>query len=120
MTPETERCALMLRIHAYIQKNLGDCQLSPASIAATHCISLRTLQRLFASRNTTVATSIRRQRLGRCCRDLVRSGTEREPIYATALRWGFSDAAVFTRAFRAAYGMSPREYRDRYLRAPIN
>lgn len=118
--PETGQRALLLRIHAHIQKNLGDYRLSPATIAAAHCISLRTLHRLFAAQNTTVAAWIRRQRLERCARDLMRPGSEREPIHATAVRWGFSDAAVFTRAFRAAYGVSPREYRNRYLSAPIN
>ena len=118
--PETARRALLLRIYAHIQRNLGDYQLSPATIAAAHCISLRSLHRLFASENTTVAAWIRRQRLERCCRDLVRPGSEWESIHATAARWGFSDAAVFTRAFRAAYGMSPREYRNRYLPATID
>ncbi|MET8146081.1 helix-turn-helix domain-containing protein [Sphaerisporangium sp. NPDC005288] len=110
---ETMRTTLLLRIHAHIRQNLGDYQLSPAAIAAAHGISLRTLHRLFASENTTVAGWIRRQRLERCRRDLVGPAAERRPIHSTATRWGFSDAAVFTRAFRAAYGMSPREYQAR-------
>jgi AraC-like DNA-binding protein len=118
--PETGRRALLLRIHAYIQQSLGDHQLSPATIAVAHSISLRTLHRLFESESTTVAGWIREQRLERCRRDLVRPAHERKPIRAMAARWGFSDAAVFTRAFRAAYGMSPQEYRTRYLLDPIN
>jgi AraC-like DNA-binding protein len=115
--PETGRRALLLRIHTYIQQNLSDHRLSPATIAAAHAISLRTLHRLFAEEDTTVAAWIRRQRLERSLRDLVRPGSERGPIHATAVRWGFSDAAVFTRAFRAAYGMSPREYQNRCFQA---
>ncbi|MFC4591061.1 helix-turn-helix domain-containing protein [Sphaerisporangium corydalis] len=112
--PETEQRALLLRVHAHIQRNLGDHRLSPATIADAHSVSLRTLQRLFASQNTTVAAWIRARRLESCRRDLVRPGGEREPIHVTGARWGFSDPAVFTRAFRAAYGTSPRDYRNRY------
>ncbi|WP_176993486.1 helix-turn-helix domain-containing protein [Nonomuraea jiangxiensis] len=116
---DTGQRALMLRIHAYIQQNLGDRQLSPSSIAAAHSISVRTLHRLFALENATVARWIRGQRLERCRRDLVKPTAEHKPIHAIAARWGFSDAAVFTRAFHAAYGMSPQEYRAQFLPAPV-
>ncbi|MEV5824726.1 helix-turn-helix domain-containing protein [Spirillospora sp. NPDC052242] len=33
------------------------------------------------------------------------------PVGQIAARWGFSHPAVFTRAFRAAYGVTPSEYR---------
>ncbi|MEV8610809.1 helix-turn-helix domain-containing protein [Amycolatopsis sp. NPDC051373] len=33
------------------------------------------------------------------------------PIAAIGRRWGFSDAAHFSRLFRSTYGRSPREYR---------
>ncbi|TQS20009.1 helix-turn-helix domain-containing protein [Microbispora sp. KK1-11] len=117
LPPDAGRRSLLLRIHAHIQRNLGDRTLSPATIATAHNISVRTLHRLFALENMTVARWIRTQRLEHCRRDLVRPTVEREPIHATAARWGFSDAAVFTRAFRAAYGMSPQEYQARNLPA---
>ncbi|WP_082593086.1 helix-turn-helix domain-containing protein [Phycicoccus sp. Soil803] len=34
---------------------------------------------------------------------------------AIAARWGFWDAAHFSRAFKAEYGCSPRAYRERCL-----
>jgi AraC-like DNA-binding protein len=32
-------------------------------------------------------------------------------ITETCFRWGFNDSATFSRAFRAEFGVSPREYR---------
>jgi len=36
-------------------------------------------------------------------------------VGAIAARWGMLDAPSFSRAFRDAYGLSPREYRMRAL-----
>ncbi|WP_254393699.1 helix-turn-helix domain-containing protein [Streptomyces buecherae] len=35
------------------------------------------------------------------------------PIQAIAARWGYTDAAGFSRAFGAAYGMAPSDFRHR-------
>jgi AraC-like DNA-binding protein/quercetin dioxygenase-like cupin family protein len=40
--------------------------------------------------------------------------TSKEPATDIALRCGFSDAAQFSRAFRAAFGIAPTEYRRRF------
>ncbi|WP_212732716.1 helix-turn-helix transcriptional regulator [Streptomyces oceani] len=40
-----------------------------------------------------------------------------EPVTAIAQRCGFASQSYFTRCFRAAHGMSPREYRQRAWRA---
>ena len=34
------------------------------------------------------------------------------PLASIARHWGFTDPSSFARVFRAAYGMSPREWRD--------
>ena len=54
---------------------------------------------------------IRAQRLEGCRRDLARSGRTAPTIAFIAHRWGFGDATHFSRTFREAYGMSPREWR---------
>ncbi|MEU6999993.1 AraC family transcriptional regulator [Nonomuraea sp. NPDC046570] len=33
-------------------------------------------------------------------------------MHVTAARWGFGDVTSFSRAFRAAYGVNPMEYRQ--------
>ncbi|MFG3013609.1 helix-turn-helix domain-containing protein [Streptomyces cinerochromogenes] len=55
---------------------------------------------------------IRRQRLERARRALADPAMRTTPINAIAARSGFSRAADFTRAFRRAYGVSPRGYRN--------
>lgn len=101
--------ALLLRIKAYIDERLADPDLSPQSIAADHHISLRYLHKLFESEDATVGRWIQRRRLEECRRALTvhRHAT----IAAIASRWGFTSAAHFSRVFRAAYGISPREWR---------
>lgn len=103
---------LLSRIHDYIESNLGNPELGPASIAAAHYISTRHLHDLFQEIDTTVAVSIRQRRLERCRRDLRDPVLAGRPVTAVAARWGFTDAAHFSRIFRAAYGNSPTGYRN--------
>lgn len=105
---------LMLAVRAFIQRHLADPELSPASVAAAHNISTRTLHRLFESEETTVARLIRAQRLEQCRRELADPANSGRPVYAIAARWGLTDAATFSHAFRAAYGSTPTEYRTRH------
>jgi AraC-like DNA-binding protein len=108
---DSRRVALLRQIDAYVQQRLGDPELTPAAVAAAHHISTRYLHRLFQDRDTTVAAFIRGQRLERCRRDLADPALGRLPIRAIAARWGFAHPADFSRAFRAAYGTPPRDYR---------
>lgn len=108
---DTQRRALLQRIHALIEQRLGDPSLTPRQIAAAHFISVRYLHRLFESQRTTVAEWIRRRRLERCARDLLDPAHAREPIGEIAARWGITNPAHFSRLFRARFGLSPSEYR---------
>ncbi|MFB9436377.1 helix-turn-helix domain-containing protein [Streptomyces showdoensis] len=103
--------ALLARIDAFIDHNLGDPELTPGAIAAHHHISVRRLHQLFAGQDETVAVSIRRRRLERCRADLARPDLAGQPVHVIAARWGYPNAAVFSRAFRGAYGTSPTDYR---------
>lgn len=109
--PETHRRTLVLRVHAFIHRHLGDPRLCPESIAAAHHISPRSLHRLFQSQGTSVTAFIRHHRLERARHELADSTLRTRPIHAIAARWGFPRPADFTRAFRNAYGLPPREYR---------
>jgi len=104
---------LLRQIDAFIDENLDDPCLSPTLVARAHFISTRQLQRLFARRGSTVAQVIRQRRLDRCRRDLLARSYGEETLTEISLRWGFSELAVFSRAFREVYGMSPSDYRAR-------
>lgn len=103
--------ATLAEIHAFIDRHLGDPTLTPQAVADAHHISLRSLHRLFAGESETVAQTIRRRRLERCRRDLADPRLGNRAVQAIGWRWGFTDKAHFSRAFRAVYGMSPRSYR---------
>ncbi|MBL1095315.1 helix-turn-helix domain-containing protein [Streptomyces coffeae] len=118
LPPETRTRSLVLRIRAHVQNNLHDPGLTPTTIAAAHNISISYLHRLFQGEHETVAAWIREQRLERARRDLADPALGSNTIHAIATRWGFTRAADFTRAFRNAYGMPPRDYRQRALLSP--
>ncbi|MES0836883.1 helix-turn-helix domain-containing protein [Nocardiopsis tropica] len=111
LVPESRGRSLLLRIRAFVLEHLHDPRLTPAAIAAAHHISTSYLHRLFQEGDTTVAAWIREQRLERACRDLADPALVAVPIHSIAARWGFDHAAAFSRTFRAAYGIPPRDYR---------
>lgn len=102
---------LMQQIRRYIELNLGSPELGPAQIAAAHFISTRHLHGLFRQKGTTVSTWIREQRLEKCRRDLIDPLNAHLSVGAIAARWGFIEAAHFSRVFKAAYDAAPSELR---------
>ncbi|MEV4458972.1 helix-turn-helix domain-containing protein [Microbispora sp. NPDC049633] len=111
LRPEARRRALLSLIHEFVRQRLGDPDLDAEMIAAAHQISVRYLYKIFQEQGVSVAGWIRRCRLEQCHRDLADPRQSSQPIQAIAARWGFGDAATFSRNFRAAYGMSPRDHR---------
>ncbi|UFR06646.1 helix-turn-helix domain-containing protein [Streptomyces sp. Go40/10] len=109
--PDT-RAVLVPDILDHIDRHLTDTDLSPETIARAHHISVRYLHKLFEDEGTTVARLIRRRRLAECRRALTLRSWENVTIAAIANHWGFASPTHFSRVFRAAYGMSPREWRD--------
>jgi AraC-like DNA-binding protein len=102
---------LMRRIRAHIDANLHSADLNPARIAAEHFISTRHLHGLFQEQGTTVSGWIRTRRLEHCRRDLLDPVYAGRPVAAIAARWGFVDAAHFSRVFKSAFGRAPSELR---------
>lgn len=115
---DSHQRTLVTRIEAFVRRHLHDQRLTPRSIAAAHHISVGYLHRLFEPQGATVAAWIRQQRLERARRDLADRTLLGVPVHQIAARWGFSDHSTFTRAFRAAYGIPPRDYRHRTLTSP--
>ncbi|MFF0445441.1 helix-turn-helix domain-containing protein [Streptomyces sp. NPDC004609] len=109
--PEAHPHALALRVKDFIDRHLRDPGLTPGRIAAAHHVSVRTLHRRFRDQGTTVAAYIRRRRLEYARHDLSDPRLADRPVHAVAETWGFTRPAEFTRAFRAAYGLPPSDYR---------
>ncbi|MEJ6488925.1 helix-turn-helix domain-containing protein [Leucobacter sp. USCH14] len=102
---------LLQKMTSYIESHLGDTDLTPSTIAAAHYISTRHLHSLFREADTTVSTWIRERRLERCRADLLDPVLRDRTVSTIAARWGFTDAAHFSRVFKAAFGASPSELR---------
>ena len=114
---ESSRPAVLLRgIQAFIDQNLADPELSPATIAAAQHISERYLYVVFAGQGMSVAAWIRDRRLQHCRRDLVNPAMRDCSVAAIGTRWGFASPAHFSRVFRRTFGVTPGQYRALDLR----
>ena len=114
---EHPHAELLGRIRRFIEANLADPDLSPAGIAAAHFISTRHLHTVFQEAGTTVAHWIRTRRLENCRRELRDPLLAHRPVSSIAGRWGFLDAAHFSRIFRSAFGEPPSSCRRLALHA---
>ncbi|WP_171064587.1 AraC-like ligand-binding domain-containing protein [Actinomadura soli] len=110
-SPSPEGAEMLRAIKEWIEGRLHDPALCPATIAEAHHISVRQLYRVFQPAGTTVARYVRTRRLEHCRRELSDPFLGTQRIGAIANRWGLPDAAAFSRAFRAAYGVTPTAYR---------
>jgi AraC-like DNA-binding protein len=104
-----ERTALRTEIRRYVRAHLQEPGLGPVSIARAFSISVRALHALFEDADASVAVVVRNERLARCLEDLrQRNGGSVTDI---AFRWGFCDAAHFSRVFKREFGLTPSEVR---------
>lgn len=94
-----------------IEARLDDPDLTAGAVAAAAGISTRHLHRLFAAGGLRFTDHVRRARLERCRAALGDPGQGARTLTDIAFSWGFSDAAHFSRSFRAAYGTTPRAWR---------
>src|SRR6266511_1969047 len=81
----------MGHIRAFIERNLADPNLSPATIAASVNISVRYLYKLFEQDGVTVSEWIRTRRLDNTARDLADPQLAHRASAGIGARWGFDD-----------------------------
>lgn len=120
---QTRQRALLHEIKSFIMRNLDQPDLSTASIAAAHHISVRYLHYLFQHENTegqTVAEFVRHGRLERCRIDLMDPHMANRSVAEIGARWGFPNATIFGRAFKRIYGITPGEHRKRNTTMPVS
>jgi AraC-like DNA-binding protein len=113
LDPDADRSdnePLLEEVWRYIDEHLGEGDLRPARIAAAHSISVRSLYSLFAEAGSPVSAYIRQRRLSRAYHDVVQG--DGESMGVIARRWGFGNAAQFSRLFRERYGIPPSHLRE--------
>ncbi|MDD7964471.1 helix-turn-helix domain-containing protein [Actinomycetospora lemnae] len=109
--PGVRRETLLAQVHEYVRQRLRDPDLDADEIAAVHAVSRRRLFALFADAGTSLEQTIIARRLEAAHDELGRPGARHKGIATVAHEWGFRDAAHFSRRFKEAYGMTPRERR---------
>ena len=103
------------RISQAIELRLGDGDLTLRCIADQQGVSTRYIQKLFQQAGISFSHYLRHRRLEHCHSDLASPAHRHLSISEICFRWGFNDAAHFSRSFGAEYGMTPRAYRQMRL-----
>jgi AraC family transcriptional regulator len=98
----------ILRVLTHIQEHLDE-ELDLEELAQVACFSSFHFHRVFAAMTgETIADHVRRLRLERAAMELRSSAKQ---VIQVALDAGYEAHEAFTRAFKAAYGVSPAEFR---------
>lgn len=113
-TPST-REALRFQIQDFVQQHLASPELSVETVAARFRCSKRHIHSVFSEQGTTLAQFIWRSRLARIHDALGDSRLAHRSVTDIAYQWGFNNAAHFSKAFKAQYGMPPTRYRAEAL-----
>jgi len=112
---ETVRETVRGRIQSYIRRNLADPELTIERIAERMQCTKRYLHKVFSDEDETLSQYIWSQRLELCRSHLSRQELASRSITEIAFDCGFSNAAHFSRSFRARFGECPRTYRRAIL-----
>jgi AraC-like DNA-binding protein len=98
-------------IERFIDAHLEQHDLNPEFVARHFGLSLRQLYRVTTTTGCTPAALIWARRLERA-RQLLDADRSDARVLDIALNCGFKDGAHFSRAFRRAFGQSPKESRQ--------
>lgn len=113
--PETIRRNLVVEAKHHVELYSSSPSLTAATVAESLQISARTLQKAFELEPMSLSQVILESRLLRARATLERDRTGEVAIEAIGYRSGFASASSFSRAFRARFGVPPREWRKQHL-----
>lgn len=117
---QTLEDTLLTRVKAFVDDHLQDRELDAAMVAAAHYVSVRHLYSVCARADVQLEQWIIARRLERAKADLSGPGRARSNVGVVAHRWGFVNSSHFAGRFRAAYGMSPREWQQHGENAQVS
>lgn len=110
---------LFMRVGRVIKQSFADPDVGSVQVAAEAGVSVRYLQKLFASRGTTYGQFVRACRLEHAAQLLaVGTSTTALPLVEVAFASGYRDYAHFARHFRARFETTPGAFRGGPVRAP--
>lgn len=100
-------------IRRYIDDKITEASLTPESIAANFGLSTRYMRKIFAAEGDSPTRYIQRRRLAKSADKMSNLLWKEQSITDICYDCGFKSAPHFTRAFKAQFGMTPKEYRKR-------
>jgi AraC-like DNA-binding protein len=103
--------ALLFEIKQHIEANLSSPDLTVERLSRHFAISRASLYRLFEPFGG-IAKYIRKRRLHRSFVEITSPSKSRKRIGEIAYGLGFTNESDFSRAFRAAYGVTPKDARE--------
>lgn len=103
----------------YIDAHLANAQLGPDEIAEGTNLSRASLYRLLAAEGGIRAVLLKR-RLDEALRLIVDDNKDHYSLKRIVKRCGFGGTSQFSRAFRARFGVSPRQYRELVRRQDLD
>lgn len=106
------RYQLRRRIFDFIEKHLGDQNLSPRKIAESSRISMSYLYSLFNDDETTVGQFVQVKRLQRAYELLVADPKGHRTVAEVAYEVGFKNVSHFSRSFSRHFSIAPRDVRQ--------
>lgn len=110
----------LLSLQNYIEDRLHDPDFKPGSIASGLSMESRNVRKLLGEANESARSYVLRRRLMEAARRLRDPRWHGHTIAEIAHCCGFTSNAMFSRAFRERYAISPTEYRDRLERDPAD
>lgn len=102
---------LLKKAARIIETHLDNPELTPTSVAAQMGTSVRNLHRVFARHLLTPGKYIIEERLTLCAQRLKQDSDAQ--ISNIAMDCGFVDLSHFSKLFKARFGVTAREFRDR-------
>jgi AraC family transcriptional activator of tynA and feaB len=103
--------AQVAQVRAFVLEHLADPNLGCEAISRGVSLSVRQLHQIFQRQPATLMKWAWNERLRRCRADLTAPELRDRSINEIATTWGFADPAHFSRAFKAAFALSPRAFR---------
>lgn len=103
---------VMLRVRSFIAENIHDPDLDRTRVAEEMGMSIRRLNDIFSKQGSSIAEEVRKKRLNRVKSELRDPRFAGQSISQIAMNCGYNNLQHFSTAFRSAFGVPPRAYRN--------
>lgn len=115
-----QKLLTLMRVKQFINQHGEQCDLNPEVISNGVGLSVRYINNLFNTEDTSLMRYLTQQRLELAKRRLSNHLLSHKTITELAMQSGFNNMAHFSRIFKQNYGMSPRQYRACTLTRALN